>query len=129
MLAAEDQDRVFDAAPEGVLKFILSTHIAETSVTIDGIRVVADGGREKERDHGCGKRGQVLAGQRQKEGVDINLVASFLLTFVPVKNDHRNLHTVEMIFMTCIDPWVLQPPWLSMRGFVYVFSGRYIEGR
>ncbi len=43
--------QVFDIAPEGVRKAILSTNIAETSVTIDGVRFVADSGRAKEMLH------------------------------------------------------------------------------
>ena len=47
-LSVEEQDKVFDLAPEGVRKCILSTNIAETSVTIDGIRFVVDSGKVKE---------------------------------------------------------------------------------
>lgn len=43
--------QVFDLAPEGMRKVILSTNIAETSVTIDGVRFVADSGRAKEMTH------------------------------------------------------------------------------
>ncbi|KAJ1491686.1 P-loop containing nucleoside triphosphate hydrolase protein, partial [Baffinella frigidus] len=44
-LPTEEQDKVFDLPPEGVRKCVLSTNIAETSVTIDGIRFVADSGK------------------------------------------------------------------------------------
>ncbi|XP_076818876.1 putative ATP-dependent RNA helicase DHX34 [Clavelina lepadiformis] len=50
-LSIEEQDKVFDMAPEGVRKCILSTNIAETSVTVDGVRFVADSGRVKEMSY------------------------------------------------------------------------------
>ena len=46
-LGKEEQERVFDTAPKGKTKTVISTNIAETSVTIDGITVVMDSGLSK----------------------------------------------------------------------------------
>ena len=45
----EDQLQCFKPAPEGKIKIILSTNIAESGVTIDDIRGVVDVGRAKEK--------------------------------------------------------------------------------
>lgn len=47
-LAPEAQDRVFAPAQAGIRKIVLATSIAETSLTIDGIRVVVDPGYARE---------------------------------------------------------------------------------
>ena len=44
-LSAADQDAAISSAPPGRRKVVLATAIAETSLTIDGVRVVVDGGR------------------------------------------------------------------------------------
>ena len=52
-LPAEEQDRAFAPAPEGKRKVVVATNVAETSVTIPGIRFVVDTGTERvfEYDH------------------------------------------------------------------------------
>lgn len=44
MLGADEQDRVIRPAPPGRRKVVLATSIAETSLTIEGVRVVIDTG-------------------------------------------------------------------------------------
>ncbi len=46
-LPKDEQEKVFDSAPLGKKKVVLSTNIAETSITIDGITTVIDSGLAK----------------------------------------------------------------------------------
>ncbi|MBQ6057675.1 MAG: ATP-dependent RNA helicase [Treponema sp.] len=46
-LPKEEQEKVFDSAPFGKKKVVISTNIAETSVTINGITTVIDSGLAK----------------------------------------------------------------------------------
>jgi len=50
-LSPEDQMKVFEKTPPGTRKVVLSTNIAETSLTINGIRYVIDSGLSKMRTH------------------------------------------------------------------------------
>ncbi|XP_033630988.1 probable ATP-dependent RNA helicase DHX34 isoform X1 [Asterias rubens] len=59
-LSITEQDKVFDIAPEGVRKCIVSTNIAETSVTIDGIRFITDSGKVKEMSYNAEAKMQQL---------------------------------------------------------------------
>ncbi|XP_013140316.1 PREDICTED: probable ATP-dependent RNA helicase DHX34 [Papilio polytes] len=59
-LSLIEQDKVFDYPPEGVRKYIVSTNIAETSVTIDGIRFVVDSGKVKEMSYDSSTKMQRL---------------------------------------------------------------------
>jgi hypothetical protein len=47
LLRCESQAKIFDKAPEGSRKCIVSTNIAETSLTVDGIIYVIDTGYVK----------------------------------------------------------------------------------
>ena len=46
-----EQRRVFQRPPEGVIKLVLATNIAETSLTIDDVAYVVDSGRAKEKGY------------------------------------------------------------------------------
>ena len=54
LMSAEQQHRAFEKAPQGMRKVILSTNIAETSVTIDDVMYVIDSGVIKERVYSAG---------------------------------------------------------------------------
>ncbi|KAI9482833.1 MAG: P-loop containing nucleoside triphosphate hydrolase protein, partial [Benjaminiella poitrasii] len=49
MLPTEAQLRVFEPPPEGTRLCVVATNVAETSVTIPGVRYVVDCGKSKER--------------------------------------------------------------------------------
>ncbi|KAI1776399.1 P-loop containing nucleoside triphosphate hydrolase protein [Hypoxylon cercidicola] len=51
LLPTREQMRVFEDPPEGSRPIILATNVAETSLTIPGIRYVFDSGRSKERKY------------------------------------------------------------------------------
>ncbi|KAL3422405.1 ATP-dependent RNA helicase DHR1 [Phlyctema vagabunda] len=51
LLPTKEQLRVFETPPDGSRLVILATNVAETSLTIPGIRYVFDGGRSKERKY------------------------------------------------------------------------------
>ena len=46
-LKSEQQDQAISPAPEGQRKVVLATAIAETSLTIEGVRVVIDSGQQR----------------------------------------------------------------------------------
>lgn len=50
-IPSKDQRKVLQRPPQGVRKIILSTNIAETSLTIEDIAFVVDTGREKLKDY------------------------------------------------------------------------------
>ncbi|RPB05677.1 P-loop containing nucleoside triphosphate hydrolase protein [Choiromyces venosus 120613-1] len=51
LLPTKEQLKVFEEAPEGSRMCVLATNVAETSLTIPGVRYVVDCGRSKERNY------------------------------------------------------------------------------
>ncbi|GMF21480.1 unnamed protein product [Phytophthora lilii] len=58
-LSAQDQHLIFRQRP-GVVRVIAATNIAETSLTIDDVKVVIDTGRVKQMSHNAQRRTNVL---------------------------------------------------------------------
>jgi ATP-dependent RNA helicase DHX57 len=54
-LNSQDQNKVFERAPDGSIKIVLATNIAETSITIDDCVCVIDTGRMKELRYDASK--------------------------------------------------------------------------
>jgi hypothetical protein len=74
-IPTSEQRRVFRRPPAGVVKVVLSTNIAETSLTIDDVVYVVDAGRTKEKAYdaytGCSSLSSVWVSQasaRQRAG-------------------------------------------------------------
>lgn len=55
-LSPRDQAMVFQSPPEGKVKVIVSTNVAETSITVNDVTVVIDSGRVKEMSYDCLQR-------------------------------------------------------------------------
>lgn len=107
---------MFDVAPQGVRKCILSTNLAETSVTIDGIRFIIDSGKVKEMAFDPASRLSRLqefwissssakqrAGRAGRTGPGI-----CYRLYSQNEFEHFNSFPVPEIQRTCLDPLVLQ---------------------
>jgi ATP-dependent RNA helicase DHX37/DHR1 len=51
LLPSHEQSRVFDLPPQGTRLCVVATNVAETSLTIPGVKYVIDSGRVKTRNY------------------------------------------------------------------------------
>ncbi|KAJ1330021.1 hypothetical protein BSLG_009809 [Batrachochytrium salamandrivorans] len=109
------QTKVFDPAPPGVRKVVLSTNVAETSITISGIRYVIDTGMVKLRAYNP-KSGieslsvqpisQASAGQRagragrEAAGVAIDFIQRPHLKLCPKRQSLRSCGDVDYFIVS-----------------------------
>jgi pre-mRNA-splicing factor ATP-dependent RNA helicase DHX16 len=61
--ACRAQAKIFDVTPPGARKVVLATNIAETSLTIDGIKYVIDPGFAKQNSYNPRSGGRRLVGR------------------------------------------------------------------
>ena len=124
-LGKEEQERVFERAPKGMVKAVLSTNIAETSVTIDGISAVIDSGLSKLNHYNPytftsslveAPISKASANQRKgragrtREGVCYRLYSR-------KEFENRPLYTVEEIYRTDLSEVVLRMADLGITAF------------
>ena len=124
-LPKEEQEKVFDSAPFGRKKVIISTNIAETSVTIDGITSVIDSGLAKLNFYSPRTYTSSLietpvskASCNQRRGRAGRTQPGTCYRLYPRKDyDTRESYTIEEIFRTDLSEVVLRMAELGITDF------------
>ena len=124
-LSKEEQVRVFDPSPEGKHKVVISTNIAETSVTIDGVTTVIDSGLAKMNYYNPKTFTSSLiegpisrASCNQRRGRAGRTRPGMCYRLYSKKDfDHRELFTLEEIYRTDLSEVVLRMAELGIRDF------------
>ena len=124
-LAKEEQERVFDPAPFGRKKVVISTNIAETSVTIAGITTVIDSGLAKLNHYNPRTYTSSLvetpvskASCNQRKGRAGRTQAGTCYRLYPVQDfNQRQMYTTEEIYRTDLSEVVLRMSELGITDF------------
>lgn len=124
-LSKEEQDRVFPPAPEGKIKIILATNIAETSITIDGITAVIDSGLAKTNFYNPRTYTSALvegpisrAGAAQRKGrAGRTRPGSCYRLYSSTSFENRPLFEQEEIYRTDLSEVVLRMAEIGIRDF------------
>jgi HrpA-like RNA helicase len=124
-LSKEEQDRVFPPPPEGKTKVVVSTNIAETSITIDGITSVIDSGLAKMNYYNPrsytsslveGPISKASANQRKGRAGRTRPGTCYRL-YTREDFEARELFTLEEIYRTDLSEVVLRMAELGIRDF------------
>jgi HrpA-like RNA helicase len=124
-LGKDEQERVFDPSPRGKTKAVISTNIAETSVTIDGITTVIDSGLAKLNFYNPrtftsslveGPISKASANQRKGRAGRTREGACYRL-YTRKDFENRPLFTTEEIFRTDLSEVVLRMADLGISAF------------
>jgi HrpA-like RNA helicase len=126
-----EQRRVFRRPPNGVVKIILATNIAETSITIDDIVYVVDAGRVREKSFdaytGCSSLTSVWcskASSRQRAGRAGRVRAGIAYhLFSRKRHTAMNDFSIPAMLRTPLDELCLQIKLLSLTSASEVSSG------
>jgi ATP-dependent RNA helicase DHX57 len=118
-MSGDEQIRVFVHPPEGTIKIVLSTNLAETSITVDDVVWVIDGGRMKETQYDPGKKMASLVDScisqanglqrrgragRVQAGVCFHLVTSHRWRQLPLHQIPEIFRVpLEQIALRCVD--------------------------
>ncbi|MEI8092669.1 MAG: ATP-dependent RNA helicase [Spirochaetales bacterium] len=124
-LSGEEQERVFLPTPEGKTKVVLSTNIAETSVTIEGITTVIDTGLAKMNFYNPKTFTSALienpvsraGGQQRKGRAGRTGPGTCYRLYSQEDFDARPLYTLEEIYRTDLSEVVLRMAELGIRDF------------
>ena len=124
-LSREEQERVFLKTPNGKIKIVISTNIAETSITIDGIKTVIDPGFAKINFYSPRTFTESLvesavskASSNQRKGrAGRTGPGTCYRLFSKRDFDTRELYTLEEIFRTDLSEVVLQMAELGITDF------------
>ncbi|HPE87931.1 MAG TPA: ATP-dependent RNA helicase, partial [Spirochaetales bacterium] len=124
-LGKDEQARVFDKAPLGKKKVIISTNIAETSVTIDGVTSVIDSGQAKLNFYNPKTYTASLvqvpvskASSNQRKGRAGRTAPGYCYRLYPREDfENRSLFTMEEIYRTDLSEVVLRMAELGITDF------------
>ncbi|OQR94480.1 ATP-dependent RNA helicase [Achlya hypogyna] len=134
-LPAHEQARVFEAAPKGKTKVIVSTNVAETSITINDIVVVIDAGKAKEMAYDAINRrsslqegwiSQAAADQRKGRAGRVRPGICYRL-FSTAKFQKMPAQPTPEIHRVSLEPLCLQIQALQLGSSVASFLAQAIE--